>query len=152
MERLIVRYAGEKGIVDPTNTPIAGMVATGVRHRAAEAFPWLSRGGYVEATLEIRPWRRSRASEEIFLCRPFVFARALALSQRQPCCRDVHLPGIVFLTSRMKESTSSDVSLTGVIRMKTTTQRLPQCAVSETETGTPSFARSRTPFAGVVPT
>lgn len=47
VERLIARYAGEKGIVDPTNTPIAGMVATGVRHRAAEAFPWLSRGGWV---------------------------------------------------------------------------------------------------------
>lgn len=46
VERLIIRYAGEKGIVDPTNTPIAGMVTTGVRHRAAEAFPWLSHGGY----------------------------------------------------------------------------------------------------------
>ena len=45
VERLISRYAGEKGIVDPTNTPIAGMVATGVRHRAAEAFSWLARGG-----------------------------------------------------------------------------------------------------------
>lgn len=48
VERLIGRYAGEKGIVDPTNTPIAGMVATGVRHRAVEAFPWLGRGGYVQ--------------------------------------------------------------------------------------------------------
>lgn len=51
MERLVIRYAGEKGIVDPTNTPIAGMVTTGVRHRAAEAFPWLSRGGYATSAL-----------------------------------------------------------------------------------------------------
>lgn len=43
--RLVDRLAKEKGIVDPTNTPIAGMVATGVRHRVAEAFPWLAHGG-----------------------------------------------------------------------------------------------------------
>lgn len=51
VERLVDRLAREKGIVDPTNTPIAGMVATGVRHRAAEAFPWLAHGGCVRALL-----------------------------------------------------------------------------------------------------
>ena len=37
--------------MDPTNTPIAEMVATGVRHRATDAFPWLARGGYVFSEL-----------------------------------------------------------------------------------------------------
>ncbi|CAB1107206.1 unnamed protein product [Ectocarpus sp. CCAP 1310/34] len=69
VERLIVRYAGEKGIVDPTNTPIAGMVATGVRHRAAEAFPWLSRGGGQE--LDQR--RRICGEAEKLLNQYFVF-------------------------------------------------------------------------------
>ncbi|CAM9742497.1 unnamed protein product, partial [Hapterophycus canaliculatus] len=69
VERLIIRYAGEKGIVDPTNTPIAGMVATGVRHRAAEAFPWLSRGGAGE--IELRH-RVCRAAEQL-LNQYFVF-------------------------------------------------------------------------------
>ncbi|CAM9690981.1 unnamed protein product [Scytosiphon promiscuus] len=69
VERLIIRYAGEKGIVDPTNTPIAGMVATGVRHRAAEAFPWLSRGGARE--MELR--QRVCCAAEKLLNQYFVF-------------------------------------------------------------------------------
>ncbi|CAN0203478.1 unnamed protein product [Pylaiella littoralis] len=59
VERLIIRYAGEKGIVDPTNTPIAGMVATGVHHRAADAFPWLSRGGKADLDLRQRACRKA---------------------------------------------------------------------------------------------
>ncbi|CAM9194473.1 unnamed protein product, partial [Discosporangium mesarthrocarpum] len=42
IEAKVVRLAGEKGIADPTNTPIASIVTTGVRHCAGEVFPRLA--------------------------------------------------------------------------------------------------------------